>query len=97
MANKNNNNRSSNVWSLNKVSFLLIVASAILYLVGLILHFVGLDAVTGWLQGVATAIMICVVSVLAWRYVRNRGAVWIVLYIMALLVVLVGIVIPLIA
>lgn len=97
MANKNNNNKSGSVWSLNKLSFWLIVASAILYLVGMIFHFVGLGGVTGWLQGVATAIMICVVAVLAWRYVRNKGTVWIVLYIVTLLVVLVGIVLPLVA
>lgn len=95
MSNKNKNNRGG--VSLNQLSFWLIVASAILYLVGMILHFVGLQSVTGWLQSVATAIMICVVAVLAYRYVRNKPTVWLVLYIVVLLVVLVGIVIPLVA
>lgn len=94
MAKKSNNNNKS-TWSINKLSFWLIVASAIIYVVGLILHFVGLSAVTSWLQGVATAIMICVVAVLAWRHIRNKGTVWIILYVLALLVVLVGIVLPL--
>lgn len=100
MANKkseSSNKSSSGAWSLNKISFYLIAATAILYLVGMILHFVGLDNITGWLQGVAMAIMICVVSVLAWRYVRHKPTVWIVLYVVVLLVVLVGIVLPLVA
>lgn len=90
------NNKSSNVWSLNKLSFWLIVATAVLYLVAMILHLCGLPAtLVGALQSVATAIMICVVGILAWRYVRNKGTVWIVLYVIVLLVVLVGIVLPL--
>ena len=95
MANKNNNNKGG--LSLNKLSFWLIVASAILYLVGMILHLVGLQAVTGWLQSVATAIMICIVAILAYRYVRNKPTIWIVLYIVVLLIVIVGIIIPLVA
>ena len=95
MANKNNNNNGPHWWSLNKISFWLIVASAVIYLLGLILHFVGFQSVTSWLQGVATAIMICVVAVLAYRYIRNKPVVWLVLYILALLVVIVGIILPL--
>ena len=90
------NKKSTTIWSLNKISFWLIVATAVLYLVAMILHLVGLPAaLVGSLQAVAMAIMICVVSVLAWRFVRNKGTVWIVLYIIVLLVVLVGIVLPL--
>ena len=95
MANKNNNN-GPHWWSLNKISFYVLVASAVLYLVSMILHLVGLQNITSWLQGVATAVMICIVSVLAWRYIRNKPTVWLVLYIVVLLVVLVGIVIPLV-
>ena len=93
---KKNNNHSGGGWSLNKVSFWLIVITAILYLVGMILHFVGLPAViTGILQSVAAAIMICIVGILGWRYVRNKSVVWLILYIIVLLLVLVGIVLPL--
>ena len=93
---KQKKTRSATVWSLNKISFYLIVATAILYLVAMILHVVGLPAyVVGMLQSIATAIMICVVAILAYRYVRNKPTVWLVLYIVVLLVVLVGSVIPL--
>ena len=96
MAKKNNgNNNGPQWWSLNKISFYTLVAAAILYLVSMILHFVGgLQGIVGWMQGVATAIMICIVSVLAYRFVRNKPTVWLVLYIVVLLIVLVGIVIP---
>ena len=99
--NENNNNKktthTSNGISLNKISCYLIVATAILYLVAMILHCASLSAtIIGILQGVATAIMICVVAILAYRFVRNKPTVWLVLYIVVLLVVLVGIVIPLI-
>lgn len=92
--NNNNNNNGSRWPSLNKLSFYLIVATAVLYLVALILSCVGLSGPVLILQGVANAIMICVVAVLAYRYVRNKPTVWLVLYIVVLLVVLVGIVIP---
>ena len=96
--NNNNNKQSRNVWSLNKISFYLIVAIAILHLVAMILACIGgnLAKPVYILQGIANAIMICVVAVLAWRFVRHKPTVWIVLYIVVLLVVLVGIVIPLI-
>ena len=82
--------------SLNKISFWLIVVAAVLYLVGIILSAVGLGNITGYLQAVATALMICVVAVLAWRYVANKQVVWKVLYFVVLLVVLAGIVVPMI-
>lgn len=94
--NKKKTTRTRTVWSLNKISFYLIVAIAILHLVAMILSCVGLSGPVLVLQGVATAIMICVVAVLAYRYIRNKPTVWLVLYIVVLLVVLVGIVIPLI-
>ena len=82
--------------SLNKFSFWMIAAVAILYLVSMILSLVGINfRVVGALQGIATAIMICIVAVLAWRYVRHKQVVWIVLYVVLLLIVLVGVVVPL--
>ena len=90
----NNNNKGSGTWSLNKISFWLIVITAILYLVGMILSCVRLAGPAMVLQNVANALMICVVAVLAYRYVRNKPTIWLVLYIVVLLVVLAGIVIP---
>ena len=80
--------------SLNQISFWLIVIAAVIYLVGIILSAVGLGNITGYLQAVATALMICVVAILAWRYVAHKPAVWKVLYFVVLLVVLAGLVIP---
>lgn len=94
--NKKKTTHTRSVWSLNKISFYLIVAIAILHLVAMILSCVGLGRPVSILQGIANAIMICVVAVLAYRFVRNKPTVWLVLYIVVLLVVLVGIVIPLI-
>ncbi len=89
--------RRSSGWSLNKISFWTIVMVTLLYAVGLVLAACKVDSrIVGWLQGVAMAIMIIVVSVLAWRYVRNKQTVYIVLYIICLLVVIAGIVVPLV-
>lgn len=82
--------------SLNKIAFWLIIAVAIIYLAGIILSAVKLGNITAYLQAVATALMICVVAVLAWRYVAGKQTVWKVLYFIALLVVLAGIVVPMI-
>ena len=94
-------NKNGNKISLNKVSFWLLVVTAILYLVAMVLKLIGGIGmgIIGALQGVASALMICVVAVLAYRFVANKGrdkTVWMVLYIIVLLIVLVGIVIPLV-
>ena len=87
------------VWSLNKISFWTIVAVTILYAVALILSAINassLAAAVKALQGIATAIMVIIVSILAWRYVRPKQAVWKVLYAICLLIVIAGIIVPLI-
>ena len=87
------------VWSLSKIAMYTLCAVAVLYLLGLVFslcNFSGASTIARALQGVGTAIMICIVSVLAWRYVSKKQAVWKVLYVVCLLVVLVGIVIPLV-
>lgn len=89
--------KQTTVWSLNKISFWTIVAVTVLYVVALVLAAVGVSSkVVGILQGVATAIMIVIVSILAWRYVRSKQLVWKVLYFICLCVVLAGIVVPLV-
>ncbi len=89
--------RSGTRWGLNKLSFWCIGAMAILYLVASILALCGLTMkVVLALQGLATALAICLVACLAWRYVRNKQTVWKVLYVVFLLVVVLGIIIPLV-
>lgn len=85
------------LWGLNKTSFWCIGAMAILYLVASILSLCGLSLkIILALQGLATALAICLVACLAWRYVKNKQTVWKVLYVVLLLVVILGIVIPLV-
>lgn len=91
--------RSSGIrtWGLNKISFWCIGAMAILYLVASILALCGVNfKVVSVLKDCATALAICIVAVLAWRYVAPKQTVWKVLYIVLLLVVLLGIVLPLV-
>lgn len=102
MAGKKNTTKKTTtktVWSLNKISMYTLCTVAILYLLGIVfsmIKFNGAVTIVRILQGVGTAIMICIVSVLAWRYVSKKSAVWKVLYVVCLLVVLFGIVLPLI-
>ena len=84
-------------WGLNKISFWCIGAMAVLYLIASILALCGLNLkIVSVLQGLATAIAICIVAFLAWKYVRSKQTVWKVLYFVLLLVVLLGIVLPLV-
>ena len=83
------------VWGLNKISFWTIVAVTFLYAVSLVLAACNVNLkVVSALQGVATAIMIIIVAILAWRYVRPKPMVWKVLYVLCLLLVIVGVIIP---
>lgn len=96
---KKSSSRSTGVrtWGLNKISFWCIGAMAILYLVASILALCGVNfKVVSVLKDCATALAICIVAVLAWRYVKPKQTVWKVLYVVLLLVVLLGIVLPLV-
>ena len=87
-------------WGLNKLSFYTIATAAILYLVAAILALINADKLStavGVLQGFATAIMVCIVAVLAWKYARHKTTSWKVLYFVFLGLVILGIIIPLIA
>ena len=103
MANSSKSSKSSSSsskrssWGLNKISFWTIVAVTILYAIALILSACGINAtVVNALQGIATAIMIVIVAILAWRYVRSKQMIWKVLYFVCLLIVIAGIIVPLV-
>lgn len=84
-------------WGLNKISFWCIGAMAIFYLIASILSLCGITSkVIPALQGIATALGICIVAYVAWRYVKPKQTVWKVLYFVLLLVVILGIIIPLV-
>ena len=85
------------VWGLNKISMYTIVAVALLYVISMVLSLVGVNfKVVSALQGLATAIMIIIVSILAWRYVKPKQMVWKVLYVICLLLVIAGVIVPLV-
>ena len=94
---KSTSSSKSGMWGLNKISFWTIVAVTILYAVALILAACGVTSVAvSALQGVAAAMMIIIVSILAWRYVKPKPAVWKVLYFVCFLIVIAGIIVPLV-
>lgn len=83
--------------SLYEFSFWLLVAAAFLYVLSLIFNYIPvLKGVVYYLQGVAAAAMICVVAILAWRFVANKQAVWKVMYFLVLLIAIACIVLPLV-
>lgn len=93
----NKKNRSFPIlnWGINQISFWLIVSTAVFYLVSMILHYAAVSsALVDTFQAIASAIMICVVAVLAFRYVKNKQIVWKILYAVTLFIVLVCIVLP---
>lgn len=86
-------------FGLNKISFYTIGAAAILYLISAIFTLLDINSlatVAKLLSGIASVIMICIVSVLAWKYVRSKTTVWKVLYFVFLAIVILGIIIPII-
>ncbi len=84
-------------WGINKISMYTIVAVALLYAISMVLSLAGVNLkVVSALQGLATAIMVIIVAVLAWKYVRGKQMVWKVLYVLCLLLVIAGVIVPLV-
>lgn len=95
MGKKYSNNNGG--WSLNKISFWAITIISLMYLVAGILRLVdanNLAAAANWIGAVATAVSMCIVAILAFRYVRHLPIVWMILYIIVLLILLVFIILP---
>ncbi len=106
-SNSNNNNKQKKTkssgggssWSLNKVSFYALCVVAFMYLLAMIFSLVKVAALATAatiIQNIATAVVICVAAVNAWRFVKGKQTVWKVLYALVLLIILVGIVVPLV-
>ena len=88
---------SSGFWGLNKISFYTIAIVAIAYLVSMVLSLCGVNLkIVSAVQNFATAVLICIVAYLAWKYVKSKPTVWKVLYFVLLLVLLVAIILPLV-
>jgi hypothetical protein len=88
---------SNSGWGLNKISFYVLGAMAVLYILTTVLALLPVNfKVVSALQGLATAVAICIVAYIAWKYVAHKATVWKVLYVVFLLLVIAGIIIPLI-
>jgi hypothetical protein len=88
---------SNSGWGLNKISFYVLGAMAVLYILTTVLALLGVNfKVVSVLQGLATAVAICIIAYIAWKYVAHKATVWKVLYVVFLLLVIAGIIIPLI-
>lgn len=77
------------------IAFLATMFAAVLYLVSFVLSFFDISfPLFETLQSIASVIMICIVSVTGWRYVKTRSRVWKLIYVLVLLAVVACVVIP---
>ena len=77
------------------LAFCVTMFAAILYLVAMSLSFFEIDVkIVDTLQSIASALMICIVSVIGWRFVKTRNTVWKTIYVMVLLIVVASVIIP---
>lgn len=88
----------SRMWSMNKISFWTIVVASIVYLLGVVLGKLvpSLGVLVGIAQSIVIVVMTTIVAIHAWKFVRNRQTIWIVLFVVCLLVILVGIILGLV-
>ena len=94
MSDPNNNNKRGGSF-VGFLAFLVTMFAALLYLVAMSLSFFDIDIkIIDTLQSVASVIMICIVSITGWRFVKTRNAVWKTIYILVLLAVVASVVIP---
>ena len=92
------NSSGSRMWSMNKISFWTIVVASIVYLLGVVLGKLvpSLGVLVSIAQSIVIVVMTTIVAIHAWKFVRNRQTIWIVLFVVCLLVILVGIILGLV-
>jgi hypothetical protein len=91
MANK------SNGIGINKISFYTLLSLAVLHMIATVLSLIGIGStIVGYLQGVATAVALCILAFIAWRYVDSKPTSWKILYFIILLIALAGVILPLV-
>ena len=87
------NGRGGRFWGF--LAFLVTMFAAVLYLVAMVLKLLDISiAVIGTMQSVATVILICIVSVFGWRFVKSRSLSWRLLYVLLILAVVASVVVP---
>ena len=88
-----NNGRGGRFWGF--LAFLVTMFAAVLYLVAMILGFLEISsAVISSMQSVASVIMICIVSVFGWRFIKHRSITWKLLYVLLILAVVASVAVP---
>ncbi len=88
-------NISSTKWSLAKVAFVIIFAVAVLYLINSFFAIFGVGfKIIATMQAVCSALALALVGFVGWDYVKNKQDNIRVAYVVAMVVVLVGIIIP---
>ena len=89
----NNNGRGGRFWGF--LAFLVTMFAAVLYLVAMVLSFFETSSsVINSMQSVASVIMICIVSVFGWRFIKRRSLTWRLLYVLLILAVVASVVVP---
>ncbi len=89
MASKNSS------WGVSKIAFYALAAVAILYLLNTVLNLCGVSSMlVSILFGVGEAILTCVAAYIAWNFVDGKSTVWKVLYLVFVIVILIGIILP---
>ena len=93
--NNENNGNHGNGGFVGFMAFVVTMFAAILYLVAMALSFFEIDVkIIDTLQSIATVIMIVIVSVTGWRFVKTKGIAWKLIYILVLLAVVSSVVVP---
>ena len=77
------------------LAFCVTMFAAVLYLLSFVLTFWDISNNTiDVLSSIASVIMICIVSVTGWRFVKTKSTLWKLIYIMVLLAVVASVVVP---
>ena len=79
------------------LAFLVTMIAATLYLVSMALSFFDIPNFPWFetLQSIATVIMIVIVSIIGWRYIKTKATAWKLVYFFVLLTVVASVVVPL--
>ena len=79
------------------LAFCITMFAAVLYLLSFVLSFWNISNNTiTILSSVATVILICIVSVTGWRFIKTKSTPWKLTYILVLLAVVASVVVPVI-
>lgn len=91
---KRNTNRSTTVTAtsiVNICAFVALSLSALLYVVGGILNWCGFGSVTSALNMIASYALLVAIAIPAWRFVRSKKQVWRIIYVVALVIYVFGV------